>query len=244
MRDIHRYDLPTTFHVWGHRLNGEKSRVRPAKWSRYHYNLMTGMGENGTRLTGSNVHTALSRKAAQEGVVLLENNGFLPLKKGTSVALFGIGSLDFMKGGGGSGMVYSSHISNLFEGFARKEPAYHVYEPLTSFYYHYALPRLKDLGKNCIFEEPDLPDTLVLNAAKYADVAIITIYRFSCEGHDRLADKGDFYLTDQETKMVSQVTQCFEHNVIVLNVGGMIDVSWIRENPKIDAALMAWQAGM
>lgn len=244
MRDTHRYDLPTTFHVWGHRLIGEESKVRSARWARYHYNLIDGLGENGARLTGSDAHIALSRKAAQEGVVLLENNGILPLKKGTRVALFGIGSLDYMKGGGGSGMVYSSHISNLFEGFARKEPAYRIYEPLTSFYYHYALPRLKDLDKNSVFQELELPDTLVLDAAKNADVAIITIYRFSGEGHDRLADQGDFYLTDREMKMVSQVTSIFEHSVVVLDVGGMIDVSWIRNNPKIDAALMSWQAGM
>lgn len=244
MKNSHKYDLPTAFHVWGHRLNGDEALVRAGKWSRYRYNLISGMGENGKRMTGSVEHIALSRKAAQEGIVLLENNGLLPLKKGTTVALFGIGSLDYMKGGGGSGMVYSSHVSNIYEGFARKEPEYRIYDPLSSYYYHYALPRLKELGKNCIFEEPRVPETIVMDAARHADVAVITIYRFSGEGYDRLAEKGDYYLTDAEVDMVHTVTAAFDHAVVVLNVGGMVDVSWIRENPKIDAAIMAWQAGM
>lgn len=43
--------------------------------------------------------------------------------------------------------------------------------------------------------------------------------------------------------MVDDVTAAFSKSVVVLNVGGMIDVSWIKNNPKIDAALLAWQAG-
>ena len=54
--------------------------VRNGKWSRYRYNLTTGLGENGQRLTGSAAHIALSRTVAGEGMVLLENNGHLPLR--------------------------------------------------------------------------------------------------------------------------------------------------------------------
>ena len=34
-------------------------------------------------------HRVIARKAAAEGIVLLENNGVLPLKKGSNVALYG-----------------------------------------------------------------------------------------------------------------------------------------------------------
>ena len=45
----------------------------------------------------------------------------------------------------------------------------------------------------------------------------------------------DFFCEDKsfEEKLVKDVTEAFEHSVVVLNVGGMIDVSWIKSNPKI-----------
>ena len=217
---------------------------RPEKWARYKYNLTTNIGPNGTRLTGCQEHIALSRMAATEGMVLLENNGLLPLKENTTVALFGIGSIDYSKGGGGSGMVYSPYVRNIYEGFRLKSPKISIYEPLTRFYYDHALPLLPQYDNYDLFPEIDVPGELVADAANNADVAIITIHRFSKESWDRSSEKGDFYLTDTEQKMVDVVTAAFDHSVVVLDVGGMVDVSWFKNNPKIDGALLAWQAGM
>ena len=222
----------------------ETIKVKPERWARYKYNLTTNIGENGKRLTGCKEHIELSRKVAGEGMVLLENNGLLPLKDGVKVALFGIGSLDYVKGGGGSGMVYSEYVRNIYEGFIQKAPRISIYEPVTKYYYDYALPRLSDFEGNKLFPEIELPLELINKASEESDVAVITIHRFSTESLDRLSEKGDFYLTDTEQKLVDDVTAAFSHSVVVLNVGGMIDVSWIKENPKIDAALLAWQAGM
>jgi len=222
----------------------ENNKVKAEKWARYKYNLTTNIGDNNTRLTGCKEHIELSRKVAGEGMVLLENNGLLPLKNNTTVALFGIGSIDYVKGGGGSGMVYCDYVTNLYEGFMQKAPRISIYEPLTQYYYNYALPLLSEHDGSKIFSEIEVPSELINNAASNADVAIITIHRFSAENRDRYAEKGDFYLTDVEQKMVNDVTSAFEHSIVVLNVGGMIDVSFIKNNPKIDAALLAWQAGM
>lgn len=219
-------------------------KVVPEKWARYTYNLTTNIGENGKRLTGCKEHIALSRKVAREGMVLLENNGLLPLKTGTKISLFGIGSIDYVKGGGGSGMVYSQYVRNIYEGFLCKTPSIHIYEPVTKYYYDYALPLLPEHDGDKLFDEIELPQELIKEAAENSDVAIITIHRFSTENYDRLSEKGDFYLTDTEQKLVDDVTAAFPHSVVVLNVGGMIDVSWIKNNPKIDAVLLAWQAGM
>ena len=117
-------------------------KVQADKWARYKYNLTTGIGEGGKRLTGCKEHIALSRKVAGEGMVLLENNGLLPLKAGSTVALFGIGSIDYVKGGGGSGKVYCDYVRNIYEGFLCKAPGISVYEPATKYYYDYAFPRL------------------------------------------------------------------------------------------------------
>ena len=217
---------------------------KPEKWARYKYCLTNAIGEGGKHLAGCDEHIALSRKVADEGMVLLENNGILPLKEGTTVSLFGIGSIDYVKGGGGSGMVYSAYVRNLYEGFIEKSPKIKVYEPVTKFYYDYAVPLLAEHAGYTLYDEIEVPSSLVSDAANNSDVAIITIHRFSREGLDRFSEKGDFYLTDVEQKMVDDVTAAFEHSVVVLNVGGMVDVSWIKSNPKIDAALLAWQAGM
>lgn len=226
------------------------AKVKAERWARYKYNLTTGLGENGERLTAGKKHIELSRRVATEGMVLLENNGILPLKKNTTVALFGIGSLDYVKGGGGSGMVFCDYVRNIYEGFMCKSPEIKVYEPVTKFYYDYTLPLLDQYNVGLhflnqkLFDEIELPEELIEEASKQADVAIITIHRFSGEGCDRSSEKGDFYLTDTEQKMVDDVTAHFEHCIAVLDIGGMIDVGWIKENPKIDAALLAWQAGI
>ena len=220
-------------------------KIRTEKWARYKYNLTDGIGENGERVTGSRQHVELSHKVAAEGMVLLENNGLLPLKKGTTVALFGVGSVDYIKCGNGSGMVHSEYVRNLYGGFKSKEPGISVYEPVTKFYFDYAYSLLPEYDNGAAMPEPEeLPTALICEAAKAAEVAVISIHRTAGECYDRTPDKGDFYLTDIEEKMVADVTAAFSHSVVVLNVGGMIDTEWIKKNPKIDGALLAWQAGM
>ena len=225
-------------------ITREAQKVKPQKWNRYQYNLTTHLGENGKRLTACQEHIALSRKIAGEGMVLLENNGLLPLCNGTKVALFGIGTLEYIIGGGGSGRVYPAYIRNVYEGFAEKSPRISIFEPLSQFYYDYAADKVNLLNDRQILSEPSVPAELIARAAQAADVAIIVIHRYSREGIDRKAEKGDFYLTDEEQQLVNDVTLAFSHSVAVLNVGGMVDVSWIQQNPKIDSALLAWQAGM
>lgn len=222
----------------------KKDKLNPGKWARYQYNLTTNLGENGERLTGCQEHIRLSRTVAGEGMVLLENNGLLPLQEGTTVALFGVGTLEYIKGGGGSGNVFPAYVRNVYEGFAQKAPRIGIYEPLTRFYYEYAASRVDALESKQILPEPTVPATLIRDAAEHAQVAVIVIHRYSGESWDRSAEKGDFYLTDAEQQLVDDVTAVFSHSVAVLNVGGMVDVSWIRENPRIDSALLAWQAGM
>ena len=68
------------------------------KWQRSLYQPVLPLGKDGKRVTGSAEHIALSRKAAGEGMVLVKNeNETLPLAKGTKVALFGKGTIDYVK---------------------------------------------------------------------------------------------------------------------------------------------------
>ena len=101
------------------------------KWIRARYQPNLPL-KGDRRVTASPEHIALSRQAAQEGAVLLKNNGnLLPLAPDTRVALFGKGSFDYVKGGGGSGDVTAAYVKNLYDGL--KEEGVPLYEPLSVF---------------------------------------------------------------------------------------------------------------
>lgn len=216
------------------------------KWQRYKYLPVLPLGENNSLITGSKKHTELSRKAATEGMVLLKNdNSVLPIKNGTKVALFGKASVDYVKGGGGSGDVTTAYVHNLCDGMEEKqsEGKIEVFESLNGFYRENVK---KQYGENIApgkTTEPKIPKELLKEAADTCDLAVISICRYSNEGADR-TEENDFYLTAEEKNMIDAVTEKFENTVVVLNVGGMVDTSWFINNTKIPAVLLAWQGGM
>lgn len=220
-----------------------------SKWKRYKYLPVLPLGEDGKIVTGSKEHIALSRKAAAEGMVLLKNeNQLLPLKSGSRAALFGKASVDYVKGGGGSGDVTVAYVRNLCDGMEEKaaQGKVKIFAPLHEFYReNIAGQRAARKWPGCTVE-PEIPQALLEQAAAECDTAIISICRVSTEGGDRKGEPndGDFYLSPEEQKMVAQVSARFERIVVVLNVGGMVDTSWFVHNPKIGAVLLAWQGGM
>ncbi len=219
------------------------------------------------RVTASPEHITLSRQAAQEGAVLLKNNGdLLPLAPDARVALFGKGSFDYVKGGGGSGDVTVAYTRNVYDGL--KEEGVPLYEPLSDYYREYVAGRYAAGDVPGLMAEPELPQYLVDMAGKQADMAVIILSRFSGEGWDRepvlyqepdypwpdelnmpkrakaVFPKGDYYLTGKEQHMVRLVCAAFDKVVVVLNVGGVVDVSWFYEEDRISSVLLAYQAGM
>lgn len=228
------------------------------KWLRLNYHPCLPLGEDGTRVSECRAHTEFSRRAACEGMVLLENRrSTLPLKPIARVAIFGTGQIDYVTGGGGSGAVYTSYRHNIYDGFKIKEKqgAVAVFDEVSVFYQKeverqyrengWAPSRHKALHDNYLgmTTEPQIPAELLKKAAAYADTAILVIKRFSGEGWDRKSGKGDFYLTDAEQQMIDDVTAVFARVVLVLNVGGIIDSSFFKNNERIGAVLLAWQSG-
>ena len=110
------------------------------KFARFKYLPCLPLGEDGRRVTGSEKHIALSRRAAGEGMVLLKNEkAALPLTAGTPVAIFGQASFQYVKGGGGSGTVYCAYVRSVYDGFEQKqsEGKVQVFAPLREFYSNY-----------------------------------------------------------------------------------------------------------
>lgn len=237
------------------------------KWQRYQYLPGTPLGKDGRRVTSSAEHIALSCAAAQEGMVLLKNDAsVLPLAYGQRIALFGKGTFDYVKGGGGSGDVTVSYIRNLHDGFMELGDRVVIEQDLCDYYKNYVEKEYESGKVPGMIAEPELPADLLNKARAYTDTAIISISRFSGEGWDRkssfdgnkvqkedgdltgeaakIFEKGDFYLTNAEQKMVDAVSAAFPKVVVVLNVGGIVDTSWFRDNDKIQSVLLAFQGGM
>lgn len=227
------------------------------------------LGENGEKVTSSKANRELAKEAAKEGMVLLKNEqNILPLKKGTKVALFGKGSFDYVKGGGGSGDVTVEYMINLYEGMKALKEQVSIFEELSNYYRDHVKSQYSTGAVPGMTVEPELPEDLLKKARAYADTAIITISRFSGEGWDRnnevefknadifqeeaafarrqneIYPEGDFCLTAAETAMVNKVKEQFNKVIVVMNVGGMVDSTWFKEDASIQSVLMAWQGGM
>ncbi len=236
------------------------------KWTRALFQPNLPLSEEGW-VTASPAHAVLARRAAREGMVLLKNeNSLLPLDPAGTLALFGKGSFDYVKGGGGSGDVTAAYVKGLYDGL--REQGVRVCEPLADYYRDYVQARYAAGDQPGMMAEPPLPAELLDGARKAADTAVVVLSRFSGEGWDRsdaeyedeynpwghemtmpklagrLFPRGDFYRSDAETAMIDAVCAVFDRVVLVLNVGGPVDVSWFCDDDKIGAALLAWQGGM
>lgn len=225
------------------------------KWQRAYYQPNLPLGRE--RVTACGQHRELSKQAAKEGMVLLKNEKkLLPLENGARVALFGKASFDYVKGGGGSGDVTVEYIVNLYEGMKKLCDRVQIYEDLASFYRRNVKHQYAKGIEPGMTTEPELSDELCQSARNFADTAVIAICRFSGEGWDRrssydkedkndsIFEDGDFYLSHAEKAMVQKVKQYFDRIIVVLNVGGMVDTDWFKEDEQISSVLMAWQDGM
>ena len=239
------------------------------KWSRIKFTPNLPLGADGERVTGCKAHIELSKNAAKEGMVLLKNDrNVLPLAKGTRVALFGKGTFDYVKGGGGSGDVTVAYIRNLYEGLKLQKDKISIFEELCDYYRKDIEEQYKNGNVPGMTIEPDVPTELLQKAKAFTDTAIISICRYSGEGWDRksvidpnnkalwdyerkMTEKsaeifkdGDFCLSVKEKEMVDAVKANFKNVIVILNVGGMVDTSWFAYDPKIQSALLALQGGM
>ena len=152
--------------------------------------------------------------------------------------VLGMNQITSVKGGTGSGNVNVPYIVNGYSGLKNKEKQgkIKIYQPLSQLYI--------DAYKNGETQEPVVDQSVVNDAAKEADTALVFIGRNSGEGLDRQAVPGDYYLTEEELALVDEAVEAgFAHIVVIYNVGGMVDTSWMKDYPQIDGFVYAWQGG-
>lgn len=157
---------------------------------------------------------ALGRTVAEEGMVLLENNGALPLAPGSKVALLGVGQLGFLHGGSGSGGTFADYVVKLPE--AMTNAGAQVDAELLSCYTEYCAAQQKEIEKVPPFMRrgtiPEMPisrDVLHAAAAR-TDAAVFTISRLADEGRDRKLAPGDYFLSPEEHALLAEARTAFD----------------------------------
>ena len=207
------------------------------------------------------LHMNLVRELGGECLVLLENRGALPIRQPGKVALFGSGARHTVKGGSGSGEVNTRFNINVEEGL--KQAGFEIttgewlaeyddaYDQNLANYKQTVASYAEAQGcalANAYFEvaEP-MPVEPLINEQDYldsgCDTAIYVIARASGEGRDRTAEKGDYYLTEEEEANIDFVISHYANSIVVLNVGGIIDASDLKSDPRLGALLLAGQTG-
>ena len=206
-------------------------------------------------------HMALSRSLAGECVVLLENNGVLPVIEKGKIALYGNGARMTVKGGTGSGDVNSRTVVSIEQGLenagytvtskdwitrydkkrADEKAAY--MQKLHDFSEKTGIPEMI-AGFSMPFGEtaPELVNAEDVKASE-TDTAIYVISRNSGEGADRNNAEGDYLPFPEEMENLNFLCGNYKHVVLVLNIGGVMELTKIKEIEGIDAILLMSQLG-
>ena len=187
-------------------------------------------------------------EAAEEGIVLLKNEReTLPIGAHECVSVFGRGQFDFLKCGLGSGgSVHAPYSTNLIDNLPNANPA------LSKAYAQWIQENPFDNGSGGWAAEPfcqkEMPVTkeLALETAKVSKKAVVVITRNAGEDKDLRAEKGSYFLTDEEVQNIKNICAAFEKVALVFNTCGIIDMAWTQEKEfcgNITAIVMAWQGG-
>jgi beta-glucosidase len=196
-------------------------------------------------------HAEVCRRAADEGVVLLKNDGALPFGPSGVTALLGVTSYAFIAGGTGSGDVHRPYVVDLQQGLS--DEGFTLEPGLDTFYGEY----MKDEHWRCAMidgnnswvidrERPIevVPSDQILEAAACADRAVITLGRVFGEGKDRDLHYS-YMLQDRELQLLRETSKAFHARgkkvTVILNIGGVVEMeSWQK---LADAILVCWQPG-
>lgn len=202
-----------------------------------------------------------ARKIASQGMVLLSNNGVLPLKETGNIALFGNGGRMTVKGGTGSGDVNSRSVVNVEQGL--EEAGFTVTTKDWLGRYDTAVADAKAAygaemkaavekggGMPILyifdnpFKEPPIPPVTGEDCRKAeTDTALFVLARNSGEGKDRRPVAGEYSLFPEEEEAIRTLRAHFKQVILILNVGSVIDTGFLRRESGADAILLMSQAG-
>ena len=187
-------------------------------------------------------HLAPVRALAPECMVLLRSNGAFPLTEPGEIALFGSGARHTVKGGTGSGDVNSRHVTTVEEGLETAgftivtRPWLEAYERIRLRAHEEFIAGIRSeaarrglpaimVGMGSVMPEPEYMIPLDIPAGTDPHAAVYVLSRTSGEGSDRAPEAGDLRLTNTEIRDILALNERFERFLLVLNVGGVVDLS-------------------
>ena len=191
-------------------------------------------------------HVEEVRRIAPECTLLLQKDGRLPLPVPCRVALYGSGARKTIKGGTGSGDVNVRHFVTIEEGLEKagfeitSKKWLDDYDGLlvskrTEFVERIRqeakqlgiIPAMYGMGK--VMPEPEYAFALDADG----DMAVYVLARISGEGSDRSREAGDINLSQTEIRDILALNEKFEKFVLVLNVGGMVNLEPVKNVKNI-----------
>lgn len=204
-------------------------------------------------------HRDLARRIAEEGIVLLKNDGALPAAPG-NIALYGAGVTKTIFGGTGSGEVNARKYVNVLEGFenagytvttkawlddyvadfdAKEQQFFH--DMRTGFLkIRSGADANNILGASFIYPSGrEVTEKDVANSA--TDTCIYVIARQSGEGSDRKPE--EFVFLPEEIRQIEFCAEHYEKTILVINVGASMDLTGVAELPGVNAILFMCQLG-
>ena len=206
-------------------------------------------------------HREIARYAATQGFVLLKNDGLLPIKNETKLFLAGSGAVHAIKGGTGSGDVNEREVVDILTGL--KNAGVTVineedilasiadYEEALSEYVDKILKNMSNISSQDFFElflrekKRDFKRiSITKDKVESSDAAVYVISRVAGEGRDRVLEKGDYYLSDIESKELEELGKLTDKIAVLINAGGPIDVNEILKNKSVKAIMNISQPGM
>ncbi|NCC43742.1 MAG: beta-glucosidase [Clostridia bacterium] len=203
----------------------------------------------------------IARQAAAEGIVLMKNEGVLPLKKAGKVALFGSGAGRTIKGGTGSGDVNEREVVSIYQGLMNagiEVTSKSWVEEFEDIYKQSRLDWKEAIMKAAEGTKPveffqiyashayEMPSGRTIEESDFggAKTAIYVVSRIAGEGADRFDKAGDYYLTEHEKEDLDIISKQCDDVIVILNVGAQVDLNDILAVKNVKAILNIVQPGM
>lgn len=201
----------------------------------------------------------VAAKIAQEAIVLLKNDDYLlPLSHNQKVAFLGRAQEETFFSGNGSGSTHTEHSKKILQECEQRGI---IAEPILRDFYQKKIGKEEKNGidefdfiktdsivnSGIMYEvfgkyrppvpEYEIPQALMETAQAFTDIAIFVIGRNSGgEECDRHLEE-DFYLTKSEQRMLEQTCESFSRVILILNINGLIDFSFIERYTAIKSVL-------
>lgn len=229
-----------------------KERIRMEK-------LLTKAARSGAANKREKRNLDTAYRAACECIVLLKNDGVLPIKAGR-IALYGTGALRTVKGGTGSGEVNERHSVSIYEGMKSRGCEITTNSWLFAYEIKYRQGEaefrketrkrfLKNPGsmmENFLAGYPGAEANPVTDSdirRSGTDTCVYVLSRQAGEGRDRRALPGDLFVTEEEKEAIRMCAANYKKFILIINCGSQIDLSFTDEIEGIGAVLYICQLG-